>query len=67
MFVDSIDFFNFLLTRRVRPGLDWVEGGGEVEGVTHGDMVIGNPRLMVGEARVMIKVFRRLPVVLLVP
>ena len=41
--------------------------GGEVEGVTHGDMVIGNPRLMVGEARVMIKVFRRLLVVLLVP
>ena len=31
--------------------------------MTHGDMVIGNPRLMVGEARVMIKVFRRLPVV----
>ena len=45
MFVDSIDFFNSLLTRRARPGLDWVEGG---RGSTHGDMVIGNPRLIVG-------------------
>ena len=64
MFVGSIDFFNSLLTRRARPGLDWVEGG---RGVTHGDMVIGNSRLMVGGARVMIKVFHRLPVVLVVP
>ena len=45
MFVGSIDFFNSLLTRRARPGLDWVEGG---RGGTHGDMVLGNSRLMVG-------------------
>lgn len=37
------------------------------EGVTHGDMVIGNSRLMAGRARVMIKVFHRLPVILVVP